>query len=218
MNVRRQVLVSAATIGAMVAVAAGAYGRVPPIAVVRWDIGGDPAGFLNRDLALVIVPAIALVLTVVFALAPTVAPARARLDRSAGAWTAVWMAVLVNLLLSQILMVVANLGVRLDVPRVCSLFAAGVIFVIGNWLGKVRYNLVFGLRTPWTLADERVWDKTHRFAGRLMVLAAMALAGLDVALPAFPQSAPVLYAAMIACAGGPALAAVIYSALVTRQS
>jgi uncharacterized membrane protein len=218
MNVRRQVLASAGAIGAMLAAAAWAYGRVPAQLAVRWDIRGVPAGFLDRGVALVIVPAIAVVLTVVFALAPTVAPARARLDRSAEAWTAVWMAVLANLLFSQILMVAANLGVSLDVPRVCALFAAGVIFVIGNWLGKVRYNLVFGLRTPWTLANERVWDKTHRFAGRLMVLAAMVLAGLDVALPAFPQSDPVLYAAMIACAGGPALAAVIYSALITRPS
>jgi uncharacterized membrane protein len=39
----------------------------------------------------------------------------------------------------------------------------------GNVLGKVRRNFWLGVRTPWTLADERVWYATHRLAARTMV-------------------------------------------------
>jgi len=205
-------------IGVMLAVAASAYSRAPAQLVVRWDIHDDPVGFLERGVALLIVPAIAIVLTAFFAVAPALMPARSRLERSAAAWTAVWMIVLATLLFSQILLVASNLGVPLNVTQLCSLCAAVVIFVVGNWLGKVRYNFIFGIRTPWTLADERVWDKTHRFAGRLMVLAAIVLAGAGLPLPTFSRSSPVLYAMMIACAGGAALAGAVYSALITRPS
>jgi uncharacterized membrane protein len=39
--------------------------------------------------------------------------------------------------------------------------------VIGNFLGKVRRNFYIGVRTPWTLVDERVWYATHRFTAKL---------------------------------------------------
>jgi uncharacterized membrane protein len=218
MNVRKQILVSAGMIGAMLAAAGGAYRLAPAHLAVRWNIYGEPSGFADRGVALLLLPAIALALTAVFALVPAVAPARSRLDRSAVAWTAVWMVVILQLLFGQILLIAANLDTQLDVPRLCALCAAAVIFVVGNWMGKIRYNFVFGLRTPWTLADERVWDKTHRFAGRLMAPAAVVLAICGFALPAGRQSGLVFCAAMIIAAGGPALAAVIYSALIARRS
>lgn len=48
----------------------------------------------------------------------------------------------------------------------------GALFIaMGNMFGKIRPNYTLGIRTPWTLADAQVWDKTHRFAGRLFVIA-----------------------------------------------
>ena len=39
--------------------------------------------------------------------------------------------------------------------------------VFGNMMGKLRQNHFAGIRTPWTLADETVWARTHRFGGFL---------------------------------------------------
>ena len=48
------------------------------------------------------------------------------------------------------------------------------IAVIGNVLGKARPNWFGGIRTPWTLSSDRSWDVTHRWAGRLFMLAGLA--------------------------------------------
>jgi uncharacterized membrane protein len=215
-NVRNQVLASAAAIGAMLAIAAWAYARVPAEMVVRWDWRGRPWMTLDRGLALLVVPLIALIVTAIFTFAPSLMPAKSRLDRSSSAWTAFWIGTLVFLLFVQATLVAANLGVLSDVPRFLSLGGAVLVFVTGNWLGKVRYNYLVGVRTPWTLADERVWDKTHRFTGRLMVLGALVLAAVALAMPVFPLSALVLYAAMILAVAGPYAAGLVYSALITR--
>jgi uncharacterized membrane protein len=49
----------------------------------------------------------------------------------------------------------------------------GGIFVffalLGNVLGQVRRNFWMGVRTPWTLASETVWNNTHRLAAWLFV-------------------------------------------------
>ncbi len=45
--------------------------------------------------------------------------------------------------------------------------------LLGNVLGKVRSNFWMGVRTPWTLASEVVWEKTHRVAAWLFVAAGL---------------------------------------------
>jgi len=85
-----------------------------------------------------------------------------------------------------------NIG-RAIVGGVCLLFA-----LVGNLLRKVRRNFYVGIRTPWTLANERVWDATHRFAAKTFVVAGllgvlMAAAGL----PGWPVLA-VLMAGVLA--------------------
>jgi uncharacterized membrane protein len=42
-----------------------------------------------------------------------------------------------------------------------------MLFVAGNYLGKVGPNALVGVRTPWTFASRLSWDKANRLAGRL---------------------------------------------------
>ena len=68
-----------------------------------------------------------------------------------------------------------------------------MFIVLGNYLGKIRRNYMFGVRTPWTLASELSWNKTHRFAGKLFVVT-----GLIVLLAGLWNPAWAIYA-MIGC-------------------
>jgi uncharacterized membrane protein len=46
----------------------------------------------------------------------------------------------------------------------------GIMFVaIGNYLPKTRQNLTMGIKVPWTLANEKNWNLTHRFGGYLWI-------------------------------------------------
>src|SRR5262249_54836708 len=42
--------------------------------------------------------------------------------------------------------------------------------VIGNYLSKVRKNYFVGIRTPWTLASDEVWERTHRMGAPICVV------------------------------------------------
>ncbi len=45
-----------------------------------------------------------------------------------------------------------------------------VLFIfLGNYMGKLRRNFWMGIRTPWTIASDVVWERTHRLGGWLMV-------------------------------------------------
>ena len=57
--------------------------------------------------------------------------------------------------------------------------AMGILFFfIGYMLRKAKRNFFIGIRTPWTLSSDYVWDETHRLGSVLfMVSGALAFIG-----------------------------------------
>ena len=51
-----------------------------------------------------------------------------------------------------------------------------LLVLLGNYMGKLRKNFFIGVRTPWTLASDEVWARTHRLTGWLWAAAGLALA------------------------------------------
>jgi uncharacterized membrane protein len=58
-----------------------------------------------------------------------------------------------------------------------------VLMFLGNLLPKVPKNTLVGIRTPWTIANELIWDKTHRLGGWLFVLSGIVLILKGLILP-----------------------------------
>jgi uncharacterized membrane protein len=97
----------------------------------------------------------------------------------------------------------AGMHGALDVPRAIAGGVCVMSILLGNLLAKVRRNFYIGIRTPWTLASERVWYATHRMGAKVIV--ATGLIGLVLVIAGvFP-----LVAAAIAVAGF--LVPVVYS-------
>jgi uncharacterized membrane protein len=98
----------------------------------------------------------------------------------------------------QALVLAQALGVPLAMDRLLSGGIAVLVVLLGNVLGKVRSNFWLGVRTPWTLASERVWYATHRLAGKTMVTGGLlALACVLAGLPARWATCAVLAGALL---------------------
>jgi uncharacterized membrane protein len=95
----------------------------------------------------------------------------------------------------------------------------GVIFaffiLMGNILGKVQRNFWVGIRTPWTLANHVVWEKTHRLAAWLFVIAGFA--GLLSLLVIKLLPMPVLIGIWVGMLAIAALVPVIYSLMLYKK-
>jgi uncharacterized membrane protein len=178
MKVIRPLLLSTGVVAAMGAASAWAVGRSGDRLVpTHFGLNG-PDGFAPASTALWLTPAITLGLAALMAGLPGLMPKTARLDRSAGAYEAVWLSVLVVLAVTHLAIVGAAVGWAFDPTRLIMALVGGLIAVIGNLMGKIRYNYVFGVRTPWTLASERVWDRTHRFMGPWFVAWGLLMIGV----------------------------------------
>jgi uncharacterized membrane protein len=109
----------------------------------------------------------------------------------------------------HLLVLGAALGVTLDMSRAIMGGVCLLIALMGNVLGKVRRNFYIGVRTPWTIANEQVWNATHRFAAKTFF--AGGVAGLLAVILRAPFWVP-MSAILIA-----ALSPVIYSLLFYKR-
>lgn len=182
MNVRPMAYTSLAVIGGMVLASVWAWLQLPADAQVpiHWGPSGQPDGWADKTTGLFLMPAVALAITGLFIVIPRIEPRRTNLERSVTAYRAVWIGVIVLFGGLHLLAVGVALGAELDLTRIV-LTGTGVLFVvIGNYLPKVRPNYLMGIRTPWTLASDLSWVKTHRIGGRLFVIEGIAIAALGL--------------------------------------
>lgn len=181
-----------------------------PIAV-HFGMQG-PDGFMPRDTGLAILPGIAVALMVALLwLVPAVMPKSAGLERSGPAYGATMLATFALLTAVQAMVVLTAKGIEVDHIRVVTIGVGLLLVIIGNYLPKTRRNYIMGLRTPWALADERVWDKTHRFAGPLFMLG-----GLAAIAGAFFGTQQTHVGVLMIAALVPAVISFVYSYLVAR--
>ena len=192
--------------------AAAMYPVLPDPMPSHFGMDGRPDDYLPKFWGVFLFPLVMLATTLLLAVLPKISPRGFEMERFAGTWKILRLTMLGFLLLIEVLVLDAARSGRPLSNRVV-IGAVGLLFVIiGNFLGKVTRNFFAGIRTPWTLANEEVWLRTHRLAGKLFVAA-----GLLIAASGFLTFTPMLLVGMAGAIGGAALIPVVYSYFVYRK-
>lgn len=154
---------------AMTAITAYYYPALPETMPVHWNYAGKVDGYGGRWQLWLVGPVAMSVFLLLGLALPWLSPRQFEVQNS-GATYGYLMAIPVALMGAiELFMLCSALGVKLDAGRVMPAVVFVVLILMGNPMGKVRRNFFIGVRTPWTLASERVWHATHRFTGKLMV-------------------------------------------------
>jgi uncharacterized membrane protein len=141
--------------------------RIP----THWDIHMQPDGWVSRDQVgwyLLIFPGVMALMVVMMRVLPLISPRNFEVDRFSNTWGYVFT-LLVGLFgyLFALQVWAAMQEDPMQNVWFARLFVAGffVMFaLLSNVIGKVQRNFWMGVRTPWTLASEAVWVRTHRLA------------------------------------------------------
>jgi uncharacterized membrane protein len=197
--------------GLILAVSASAagwlYPTLPDQIPTHWSIRGEVDGYGGRW-TLFLFPAIMAGMLVFFYFLPALSPKSFEVDtfRSTYLYIMVLVVGLFAYIEGVLLFVVSRTVAGGPVPDIGRAFIAGMFLffgLMGNVMGKVRKNFYIGIRVPWTLASDRVWNDTHRLAARLWVAAGILGFGLII------LGAPIVVAVALLIAV--ALVPVIYS-------
>lgn len=168
----RMLLVSVLVVLIMFAFSIWAWFQLPLGASipVHWGINGEANRYGGKAEGLLLMPMIAMALSVLFYFLPQLDPKGENILRSGTAYRALWIVLLMFFLGMHSVTTLIALGVNLQINRFILPAISVLMIVMGNYLGKIRQNYLMGIRTPWTLANEEVWNKTHRLGGRLFVV------------------------------------------------
>src|SRR5689334_9332608 len=150
------------------AMSAAVYSRLPETMAVHWDLDGNPNGWMPRAVGAAFGPVMILLLGFVMRFVPRIDPRAENYARFREAYEVIVASVLVLLLVTHGIMLAIALGYHVSIARIVPALVGALFVVIGNMMPLVRPNWWFGIRTPWTLSNDRVWTRTHRLAGFCM--------------------------------------------------
>lgn len=208
-------IASVLMMAAMLAIAVWLGAQLPADArlPIHWGLNGQPDGFAGKWVALLAPPAITAFVGLLFYFLPSLEPRRQGLARSQGLYLWGWASILPVCAIVELSLVSAALGWDLPVDRLLAGGIGAMLVIIGNQLGKSRSMYLVGIRTPWTLASEEVWIRTHRLGGKLMVAGGLAM----VAAALLPIPTEALAGTILAVILVAALVPIFYSWLLWRR-
>lgn len=190
---------------------AAVYQDLPARMPTHWNVSGEVDGWSSRPWGAFMIPVVLLVMLAAFHMLPRIDPRSPNYAKFRGTYEIVIVAIMVFMLGVHVVVLANSLGRDISVDRVMPVGVGILFMVIGNLLPRMRPNWFIGVRTPWTLSSDRVWDRTHRFGGWLFVAAGalILLSGLVA-----PQLA---YAILIGSAVAVSVGLLAYSYVIWRQ-
>ena len=145
------------------------YPRLPATVSTHWDMLGRPNGWSSRQWGAWVMPLVLLAMAILVRVLPAIDPRGSNYSKFSGAFEGIIIAVMLFTLGLHIVILMAALGYPVAMARVLPLAIGALLVVIGNLLPRARPNWFVGIRTPWTLSSDRVWEKTHRLGGKMFV-------------------------------------------------
>jgi uncharacterized membrane protein len=211
MSTRTTVILALLLIAAALALSLAVYGRLPERVASHWNLQDQVDGTMPRFWGAFLMPLIALAMLALFLLLPAIDPMKANIAAFRGPFNAFIACLMVFLLYLHLLTILWNLGLQRFRMSTALMPAMGLLFVfVGLMLRHARRNFIIGIRTPWTLSSDRVWDKTHRLGSVLFVCCGI-LTLLGTFLPG-----PVAYGLVLVPVLAASLFLVVYSYFLWR--
>jgi uncharacterized membrane protein len=175
MKPARTLIVSAIFAVIAAGVAIWLYPHLPARVPIHWDGQGHANGYASRFWGVAIWPLIIIALAVLTVVLPRISPRRFAIVPFAGVYGGLMLAIQGAMLVIGVTAQLGSAGYPVPISTVVPLVAGVLLVVVGNYMGKLRRNFFVGIKTPWTLASEAVWERTHRLGGWLFVLAGVAM-------------------------------------------
>jgi uncharacterized membrane protein len=161
---------------AAVIASAVVYPRLPESMPTHWDLSSHPRGtapmpngWSQRIWGAWMLPLFLLGMWALIQILPRIDPRGRNYAKFGGAFEGIIVTIMLFMLGMHIVVLRAALGYPVAMERVVPIGIGVLFIVIGNLLPRARPNWFVGIRTPWTLSSDRVWEKTHRLGGHLFV-------------------------------------------------
>lgn len=164
-----------------IAVVAGAlfWDQLPEQMASHWNANDQVDGYMSKFWGVAMMPLITLGMFVLFLVLPNIDPLKANIAQFRSSFNLFIVLIVAFMLYIHGLTLAWSLGYQNFKMSSAMLPFLGILFMaIGYMLRQAKRNFFIGIRTPWTLSSDTVWEKTHQLGSVLFVLSgALAFVG-----------------------------------------
>lgn len=155
-----------------------AYPELPEKIASHWNAAGTADGYMQKA-GIFLLPFIMAVLFLAYWLIPKIDPLKANIESFRLYYGGFWIFLSLFILYIFSLQIAWNIGWRFNFSNALIPAFAVLWYVIGMVIEKSKRNWFVGIRTPWTLSSDVVWEETHRLGGKLFkIVGVISLLGL----------------------------------------
>lgn len=158
------------------------YNNLPERIATHWNFAGQVDGWGSGQAQAIFFPLLIVGMYILFLLIPYLDPKKERYEQFNKIYHIFKSIILALIVVIYLVVGLNGLGYNLPVGVIIPGLIGLLFIVIGNYMGKIKMNWFMGIRTPWTLSSEEVWNKTHRFGGKMFILAGLLMIA-EIVLP-----------------------------------
>ena len=159
------------------------YSKLPDQVPTHWNASGEADGYSSRLFGVVMLPLLGIGIWALLQFLPRIDPRKENYESFLGTYFMIINATMILLAAIQVIVLASGLGYEFSVGRLIPVGVGLFLAFIGHQLGRIRPNWWAGIRTPWTLADDTVWRRTHRFGAKIFVIGGLSIAIAGAVLP-----------------------------------
>ena len=167
---------------ASIAVSLYAYPIVPEQMTSHWNAAGQVNGYIPKLLGLALMPVISIGAFLLFLVIPRIDPLRRNIAKFRAYFDIFIVMMMLFLLYLHGVLILANIGFTFNMMQVLAPALGAVFYYSGVLIGHAKKNWSIGIRTPWMMSSERVWNETHKIGGKLFKAAGI-IAFLGIFFP-----------------------------------
>lgn len=149
------------------------YPHLPENVPSHWNAQGEIDSWSTKNFAVFFLPGITLGLYLLMTFLPLIDPLRRNYQKFALPYFYFRTIFVIFFVLLYLFTLMSSLGLKLNINYFIVPVISLLFIFIGFFLPKIKKNYFVGIRTPWTIHSEEVWDKTHQFSGKLFLMAGL---------------------------------------------
>jgi uncharacterized membrane protein len=147
------------------------YPQMPEKMATHWNAKGEVDGYMSKFWGLFMMPLILTGVGLLLFATPRIDPLKANIEKFRKYYDGFIILFFIFLLSVDLQVILWNLGIEIS-PNVMLPVGLGLLFFyIGILCEHSKRNWFIGIKTPWTLSSDKVWDKTHKVGGKLFKIA-----------------------------------------------
>ena len=147
----------------------------------HWGINGEVNGYMSKFWGLFLLPIISLGIFLLLTYIPKIDPMKENVEKFRKHYDNFIVLIILFMFYVHALTLFWNMGYRFDMMRFMIPSLSALFYYIGVMIENSKRNWFIGIRTPWTLSSDSVWDKTHALGGKLFkVVGLISLLGIIV--------------------------------------